>query len=203
MRENREHIIVNKLRQTSAFTLAEALVATIIMLLVTSIMVAGIPAAIRAYDNVVIASNAEVLMSTAMAELRNELSTARDISVSDNEIVFYNENAGFTSKIYCAKPASGGDVKDIMYQRYYAAAGNNNEDSLIDPYTGPGEGTDADKLVSEAASDKRHKLHVQYEGVSYDPADGYIKFTNIKVTRKDGTDTKAVRPEYLIRVITD
>ena len=73
MTEKRTDRIVNKLRQTAAFTLAEALVATIIMLLVTSIMVAGIPAAIRAYDKVVIASNAEVLMSTAMAELRNAL----------------------------------------------------------------------------------------------------------------------------------
>lgn len=208
MTEKKADRIVNKLRQNAAFTLAEALVATIIMLLVTSIMVAGIPAAIRAYDKVVIASNAEVLMSTAMAEIRNELTTARDISVTDgNEISFYNERAGFTSKIYCAQSADTEDdesVRDIMYQRYYASGGG--DDSMIDDaYTegGSGGSTDAETIVSEAASDKNHGLHVEYGSVSYVPGSGYVKFEDIKVKRKDGSDTRAYRDEYLVRVITD
>ncbi len=206
MTEKRTDRIVNKLRQTAAFTLAEALVATIIMLLVTSIMVAGIPAAIRAYDKVVIASNAEVLMSTAMAELRNELTTARDISVTDgSEISFYNERAGFTSRIYCAQSADTEDdesVRDIMYQRYYSS-GDGDDDSMIDDaYTGGGS-TDAETIVSEAASDNKHKLHVEYGSVTYVPGSGYVKFEDIKVKRKDGSDTRAYMDEYLVRVITD
>ncbi|MBQ6151620.1 MAG: hypothetical protein IJJ03_08210 [Mogibacterium sp.] len=208
MTEKRKDRIINKLRQTAAFTLAEALVATIIMLLVTSIMVAGIPAAIRAYDNVVVASNAEVLMSTAMSELRNELTTARDISVDNNEVTFYNERAGFTSRIYCeqsAEPDDDDSVRDIMYQRYYSSGGGGGDDSLIDDvYTGTGsDSTAAEKLISDAASDKKNKLHVEYESVSYEPGSGYIKFENIKVKRKNGSDTKAFRDEYLIRVISD
>ena len=54
---------------THGFTLGETLLAVLIMLLAASIMVSGIPAARAAYEKVVLSSNAEVLLSTAVHEI--------------------------------------------------------------------------------------------------------------------------------------
>ena len=54
VKTERKKTIINKLRDSGAFTLAEALVATIILLLVSVIMITGIPAAINAYNNVTV-----------------------------------------------------------------------------------------------------------------------------------------------------
>ena len=184
---------VKKLKQTAAFTLGEALVATIILLLVTVVVVAGIPAAINAYNNVVKAANAEMLTSTAMGELRNELSTARYITVENNEITFYNDATGFNSKIYV-------ENGDIMYNRYYSNKKDEEDATFVDAGT---EGTvgEAERLVSEAASDKKLDLHVSYGGVTY--SNGVIRFTNIKVTDKNNKGTGTETERYLIRVISD
>ena len=53
---------------TQGFTLAETLLAVLILLLVGVIMTTGIPAAKNAYEKVVVASNAEVLLSTTIME---------------------------------------------------------------------------------------------------------------------------------------
>lgn len=65
-----------KLESRSGFTLAETLLAVAILLLVSVIVATGMPAARQAYEKVVLASNAEVLLSTAASTLRDELGTA-------------------------------------------------------------------------------------------------------------------------------
>lgn len=161
---------MSKIKNQAAFTLGEALVAVIILLLATSIVVAGIPAAIRAYDNVIVASNAEVLLSTTVSALRNELSTARDISASGTDISYYNQSTKTRSKIYIGGASSG--PQDIMYQRYASTETSN------DP-----------RLVSKEASDLNMELHVSYKSVTY--SNGLVKFTGLAVTRKDGNATPA------------
>lgn len=64
------------------FTLAETLIAVLILLMVTGIVAAGIPAASNALNRAVDASHAQLLLSTTMTSLRNELGSARSI-VSD------------------------------------------------------------------------------------------------------------------------
>ena len=54
-----------KLRSNKGFTLAETLLAVLILLLVSTIVATGIPAARNAYEKVVEASNAQAVLATA------------------------------------------------------------------------------------------------------------------------------------------
>ena len=99
-----------RIKDRAAFTLAEALTATLIMLMVAAIVAAGIPAAKRAYENVVIASNAEVVLSTTINALRSELGTAKDVvAYPDGKTITYtNEAFSSRSKIYMPAASSTG-----------------------------------------------------------------------------------------------
>ncbi len=64
-------------RNTKAgFSLAETLVAVTILVLISA---SALPAAMRVYRNAVDASNAQVLLTTTVNALRNELSTATEV----------------------------------------------------------------------------------------------------------------------------
>ena len=60
-------------RGRSGFTIAETLVAVLILLMVSSVVAAGIPAAKSAFEKVVVGANAEILLSTSVASLRDQL----------------------------------------------------------------------------------------------------------------------------------
>ena len=199
--------IKNRITELKAFTLAEALIAILIMLLVSAIMVAGIPVAIRAYDNVVIASNAEILLSTGMAALRNELSTAKEITADnrdgDQGIRFFNEATGSTSRIFIQNNDSANpDTSDIMFQKY-ALDGIILDETDSEKFSDDVKAAyqNAVRLVSPEASDKDKKLHITYDSVDY--SDGVVVFTNLRVLRKDGAETPAKAGTVSIRVITD
>lgn len=184
-----------RIKSTKAFTIAEALIATIIMLLVTVIMVTGIPAAIRAYDNVVIAANSEVLLSTTMSALRNELCTAKDVKVNGTKtaISYYNVGFGTQSEISRAESGDGSSESagTIMYRRYA-------QDTVIDDaYSETGQ---AKRLISKAASDKEKDLYITFKNVDYN--DGIVTFTDL-IVKKDGNDTPASRDSYSIRVLCE
>lgn len=189
--------IIEMLKQTRAFTMAETLVAVLILLLVTLIVAAGLPTAVNAYHNIVMVSNAEVLLSTTMSTLRNELYTAGDISISDNgkSITYYNESDQSMSKIFMQD-------KDIMFIRYAT-------DDIILKDSELAEGVkenydQAQKLVSGEASDKDKELHVSFAEVSYD--DDIVTFSGLVVSNRDGSRVITERggnDDYSIRVITD
>ena len=67
-----------KIRDAHGFTLAETLLAVLILLMVSGIVAAGIPVAKKAYEKVVLAADAQLLLSTTVAELRDEIGTAWD-----------------------------------------------------------------------------------------------------------------------------
>ena len=85
-----------KLNNKKGFTIAEMLVAILILLMVSSIVATGIPVAREAYEKVVLTSNAEILMSTAISALRNELGTAKDIE-ADGKAVQDRAKLGYQS----------------------------------------------------------------------------------------------------------
>ena len=84
---------------------------------------------------------------------------------------------------------------------------------ISDAVTSGSDGTSsAQKLMSDAVSDKKHKLHVYFEAdpdvpgdkpVVYDKEGGFVEFKNIKVMRDNGKDTAAKRDSYKIRVLAD
>lgn len=90
-----------KLKSNRGFTLAETLLAVLILLLVSTIVATGMPAAKSAYEKIVVAANAQVLLSTTATALRDELGTAWDVKLDDSTTVSYNSSdTGAKSKIY-------------------------------------------------------------------------------------------------------
>ena len=184
---------LKRIRESKAFTLAEALVAMIIMLFVTAIVVAGIPAAFDAYDNVFIASNAEVLLSTTASALRNELGTADIVDIDGTTITYYNEQYASYSRISLGRAESGetlpNDEKTIMYQRYAQDSELGNAPSA------------SGRFISKAASGEN--LFVTYTGVSISADGTYITFNGLAVKKiKNGVaeSTPAVRDKLSIRL---
>ncbi len=169
--------IKRKLNSKKGFTIAEMLVAIIILLMVSSIVASGIPVARDAYEKVVLTSNAEILMSTAISALRNELGTAKDIEASGTEITYYNSARGSTSKI------SAGS-SDIMIQRYFSSEGLSK-------------GSQEVELISSEDSTK--DLHVKFSGVTYNKTTGVIKLTDLTVNRRGSS---LLKRNVSIRVIT-
>ena len=163
---------------TQGFTLAETLLAVLILLLVGVIMTTGIPAAKNAYEKVVVASNAEVLLSTTISTLRNELGTAQDVEVTGTAITYYSAARSAYSRIYV-------EDGNILFQRYF----NNS-------------GEDVPRLVSEKAATE--KLCVTYTNVKYE--NGIVTFygsPGISVNRGQGTTNLASIDELSIRVISN
>ena len=70
----------NQKRNRGGFTLAETLIAVLILTMVAGIVAGGIPAARNALDKAVDVSHSQLLLSTTMTSLRNELATARSIT---------------------------------------------------------------------------------------------------------------------------
>lgn len=188
-------MIKNKIRGSRGFTLAEALTAMLIMLMASSIVVAGIPAARSVYEKVVMASNAEVLLSTTITALRNELGTAAEVhngtdaegAVDDSTLCYLNTQTGVFSKIYTA--SEEGTPAVIMLQRYIDPDGAVRQNA-----------PDARWLISREASTA--DLYVTYGSVSFDPDSGIITFKDLGVKRRSTNTEMTVRPILSIRVIS-
>lgn len=176
-----------RIKQKKGFSLAEMMMVLLIVLMVSSIVAVGVPAAVRAYNKVIDASNAQVLISTAMTRLREELGTASEVSPdAAQKTVFYNNSLGYSSKIMLD---SGEDKDPVIY---------------IEEYTNVEIDYPARPLVSESASGK--KLFVTYDTVAYE--NGVVTFTNLKVKYRnkyatEGVDKELARlDEFRIRVLT-
>ena len=89
-----------KLKNGSGMSLAETLMAVLILLLVSSVIAVGIPAAANAYRNAVDAANAQALLSTTVNALRSEFSTAWGVKVIDSEnVIYYSAKTGAKTKL--------------------------------------------------------------------------------------------------------
>ena len=163
------------------FTMAETLLAVIILLLASTIVATGVPAARTAYEKVVLASNAEVLMSTAISTLRNELGMARVEAPANNAIVYYNEARGASAKIYLGSKNGGPQM--IMLKRYYKESGS--DDSA------------EEGLISDAAS--TDSMVVTFTGIT--KGDGYVTFQNLQVKR--GSNVLAGPRNFSVRVSSE
>ena len=171
-----------KLNQQNGFSLAEMLVAILILLMVSSVVAGGVPAASNAYSKAVDAANAQVLLSTAATALRDELGTAKNVSIEGTTIRYYSADNGNYSEL----TVDGSDEKKpvILLTSYL---GEKIRNSTTDPSAGSGatttygagEETVQWELVSQAAITK--KLGLKYESVKYN--NGIITFTDLKVLK--------------------
>lgn len=111
-------------RRNKGFTLVEVLAVVLILVLVTSVVVAGIPVARRAYRRVTDQANAQVVLSTAMTSLRDELWTAAVVSViADGTVIYtcHNGRSGAISPDGVDSLVGGSAVLDGLHVTYDGA----------------------------------------------------------------------------------
>jgi len=179
---------LRKARYRSGFTLAETLLAVLIMLMVSSIMVTGIPAARNAYEKVVLGANAEVLLSTSLTALREELGTARNIDIKGTkEISYYSAKTHAKARIYLS--SEGTDPQTIWVEDYIIVdQGGTSKEGFMYP------------LVSRKSSSD--VLYVRYDNVRRDHEGKYVIFENVGVYRMSGTNPLTSADLY-IRTLAD
>lgn len=197
---------MRKLKGRGGFSLAEMLLATLILLLVATIMTTGIPAAKTAYEKVVLGSNAQVLLSTAVNALRDELGTAWDVTPSaDNSITYFSANTGTKSVIRLQSPkkADGTDESfETIYRQEFAPETADTNDIIFGTKLssdGSRYGNDAVPLISGEASTA--DLYVTYESVSHDA--GVVTFNNLSVCRKSNNAEIVKVAALKIRVVSE
>ena len=170
-----------KLNQQNGFSLAEMLVAILILLMVSSVVAGGVPAASNAYSKAVDAANAQVLLSTAATALRDELGTAKKVNVSNDgkTVRYYSADNGNYSELSLGDK----DGRSVIMLTSYLGEKVTNSDSDVSGGSADATtyGAPEDKvqweLVSSAAITK--KLGLTYESVRFD--NGIITFTNLQV----------------------
>ena len=155
-----------KLKSRSGFTLGEMLVAVLILLMVSAVVAQGVPSAANVYRRTIDAANAQVLLSTTVNALRDELTTARGVTVTDNKVSYYSADTGARTQILV------NDRGEILVQDYM-------------DYTGAME--TSHPLVSNAAATKN--LQISYSSVS--ETNGLVCFKDLTV-RNINTDAEVV-----------
>ena len=178
-----------KLNQQNGFSLAEMLVAVLILLMVSAVVAGGIPAASNAYSKAVDAANAQVLLSTAATALRDELGTARNVSISDDKktVRYYSADNGNYSELSLGEK----DERSVIMLTSYLGENVNNSDSDVSGESasatiyGTTEDTVQWELVSSAAITK--KLGLTYDSVGFEK--GIIKFKNLQVLKNSSNSS--------------
>ena len=179
--------------------MAEMLLVMLILLLASLIMVTGIPAAKNAYEKVVLASNAEVLLSTTVSALRSELGTARDVKAGEPKpagdeqagtILTYRSLAREAySRLFIESIKEGKSSHNvIMLQRY-------NDDIV------PAKTSEPEQLIRDKTATA--DLYVTYSAASYNEETHIVTIKDLSVNRKSGSTGLAKRDTVSIRVLSD
>ena len=196
--------IMRKLKSRAGFTLAETLITVVILLLVSSVVATGMPAAVSAYRNAIDAANAQVLLSATVDALRGELTTARDVTVESDgtTILYYSADTGSRSKLARDSSKTG---CQIMLQEYDDFGDTNAfiKDSDITAMNGLKPA--ARPLVSDAmtrTTKDSSLMTVSYGGVSIDKGKGVVTITGLSVKRGDTEIAKMPDTGLVIRVLT-
>lgn len=174
------------------FSLAETLLAVLILLLVSVIVATGMPAATNAYNKIVLGANARTMLSTAITALHDEIGTARDVKKVEGKegITYFNASTGAKAQI------SLNEDYAIQIQDYMTLS----DDLIHDTGAKKGEGHE---LVSGAGFTPR--MYVTYKTIDY--SDGIVSIEELKVCRSDNdyvlaTFSDASDVFFKIRVIS-
>lgn len=189
---------LKKLNRTQGFTLSETLVAVVILVMISA---AALPAALNAYKNAVDAANAQVLLSTTVNALRDELSTAwnvttKNVTLPDGAkdgtgIKYQSADTGNNSLLY---------VKDdtIKLVEYGAQA-----EDWLETDKGKIKTSDARDLVSKAMRSTVRdsgEMKVVYNEIECN--NGFVTITGLEVKRGDNTIAR-MKDDLLIRVMSE
>ena len=106
-KKNVHHLLHKKYRSKGGFSLFELLAATIVLLMIASLLAAGIPLTLNTYEQVTATAEATALLSTLSQSIADELRYAKDIKLQSSDHVTL---ATFTSTVY------GQEVKPVGYE---------------------------------------------------------------------------------------
>ena len=171
-----------RIRSSRGFTLAETLMAILILLMVTAIVAAGVPTAANALNKAVEASHAQVLLSTTMTALRDELTTAKNIDYdASSKTITYTDDEGVSSQI--TSTDDGIHLKKIIKE----ASGTDPETSI-------------DRLlVSQKAATS--DLRAGFTGVTISDS-GVLTISGLTVKRGNGSTIADLDDlEFKIKVV--
>ena len=164
-----------RLKNNKGFTIAELLITVLILLMVSSVVAAGMPSAVNALGKVVDAAHAESLFATTYTALRDELSTAipnRTITASGKSIT-YTDSDGIVSKIE--------SKDDGIYITKPAAAESGNERLLI----------------SKVAATEN--LYMTFQNIKY--SSGIVEITDLAVNNSKTGNTVNNLEKVMIRIV--
>ena len=161
--------MIRNIKNRNGFSIAELLVAILILSMVSTVVAGGIPVARDAYNNITVAANAEVLLSTAIYSLRGELWNAQEINVSDTKIEFRNRKNGLKTEIFVSDPDSDDNKnKKIMIQEYF------RKESMDEP-------EEPRELIPGLSKDN---LYASYSRIYYEEGEGVVTIEGLTVKKK-------------------
>ena len=177
----------HKLRNQRGFSLAETLLAVLILLLVSTIVATGMPVAVNVYEKTVLSANAQSLLSTTVSALRDELGTAWNVEVEGNTVTYYSADTGNRSKLEIEE---AGGTKKIKLTEYVSTDGLNTQ---------PGSKEIERMLIPDATLTR--DLDISYQSVTY--SNGVVVFTNLQVTPKGKSGSVVAKMNSLsIKVVS-
>lgn len=191
--------IISKIKSESAFTLVETLYTMMIFLMVTTIVATGIPTATMVYKKIILSANADMLLSTTISALKNELANSgdvqvkRDLSGNKTTVYYYSPDFHTYSRI-TIDTDGGGEDRMIMFQRFAGKETISGSEDTETEYSEP------IRLISKEASNKN--LHVTYDSVDDSRKDeGLLIFKGLGVWQDGRTDGPVVRrDDFTIRL---
>lgn len=197
--------IMPKKRSRRGFTLAETMLAMLIMLIATAIVVQGIPLAKRVHDKVVDTANAQSVLSTAATLLRDELSMAGRIRVGSQDaegnfqavendgdqgtvVMYLSGNTGRTSRLYVDTDEKG--VRSIYLEEYLL-------DSEGQPQATPR------KLVFTVTegADPQRAMELTFTDIAYNREEALFTIGALQVNRVGEAKALASIDPYIIRTV--
>ena len=160
-------------RKNAGFSLTELLVTLLIVTLVTGIAATTIPPAWRTYTQVVDASNAQALLTTTSALLRDELDTALDLRQDGDTLTYTSSKTGLATRLMSGARSADGSRLGIVL-----SDAHDNDPDDAGGTRGPR------RLVSDATTTSG--MFVAYGGLSYDEGAGVVRLT-LDVLQDDGS----------------
>lgn len=184
----------NKLKNNKGFTLAETLLAVLILLLVSTIVATGMPAAKNAYEKIIVAANAQVLLSTGATALRDELGTSWDVKIDDDTsktsgtfVTYNSSDTGAKSKVYLK-----GDEKKIYIQEYAM-------NKYLNVAEGMSIGSERLLVSDKAATDD---LTITYNEIKKSEDGSSVIISGLVVNNKEGREMASLGSDLTIPVFS-
>ncbi len=171
-------------RGVAGFSLTEMLATMLILVMVTTMVATGIPAAQDAYLKTVNASNAQSALSTTLAALRNELGMASEVHVKGNEVYYLSGDSYWAS---IANNSGDTDNKSSLEKKYYTGTtyGVDGNGLELDK-TGGKEGAGGLTGLYDLVPDKSitNGLRVEFSDPAFDESKNVVTIGKVVVKDK-------------------